>query len=158
MWKKCYPHQCHFIPSSFRLVLRGGLGQHQTERQREVEEKKEGENTLLCKSCASDVINNKPNLPLPDPSVPALEENEKIQEKQKDHVTDYYPPSPMYVVSYEGDASTLVNNLIPEATPKEKKDRNKTEESKTTEDRRDLIEITCKEDDLDLDWDSDYSY
>ena len=38
------------------------------------------------------------------------------------------------------------------------KDTDKTKESKTTEDRRDFIEITDEEDDLDSDWDSDYSY
>ena len=51
-----------------------------------------------------------------------------------------------------------MNNIIPKLTPKEKKDTDQTEDSKTTEDRRDLIEITDKEDNLDSDWHSDYSY
>ena len=51
-----------------------------------------------------------------------------------------------------------MNNLVPEPTPTEKKETDKTEESKATEDRRDLIEITDEEDDLVLDFDSDYSY
>ena len=62
------------------------------------------------------------------------------------------------MTSYEEDAPTVVNNLVPEPTPKEKKDTNKIEESKTTEDRREVIEMTDEEDDLESDWDSDYSY
>ena len=62
------------------------------------------------------------------------------------------------MASYEEDAPALVNNLVLEPTPKEKKDINKTEKSQTTEDKKDLIEITDKEDNLDFDWDSDYSY
>ena len=42
--------------------------------------------------------------------------------------------------------------------PKEQKDTNKIEGSKTTEDRGNLIEVTDVEDDLDLDWDSEYFY
>ena len=55
------------------------------------------------------------------------------------------------MTSYEEDTQTVVNNLVPEPTPKEKKDTNKMEESKNTEDRRHLIEITDKEDNLDPD-------
>ena len=52
-----------------------------------------------------------------------------------------------------------MNNLVPKPTPREKKDTDRTEEDKTAEDRRDLIEITDEdtgEDDLDLDWDYFY--
>ena len=48
------------------------------------------------------------------------------------------------MASYEEDAPNLVNNLVPEPTPKEKRDTNKMEESKTTADRRNLIEIKDK--------------
>ena len=73
-------------------------------------------------------------------------------------MTDYYTPSPKCVAIYEEDAPNLVHNLIPEPTPEEQKDTNKMEESRTTEDRRNLIEITDDGDDLDSDWDSEYSY
>ena len=62
------------------------------------------------------------------------------------------------MTSYEENAPTLVNNLVPKPTPKEKKDTNKMEESKTAGDRRDLIEIKDEEDELELDWDLDDSY
>ena len=54
-----------------------------------------------------------------------------------------------------------MNNLVPEPTPGERKDTDRTEENKTTEDKIDLIEITdgdIEEHDLDLDSDSDYFY
>ena len=50
------------------------------------------------------------------------------------------------MASYEEYAPALVNNLIPKPTPKEKKDTNTTEESRTAENRRDLIEIKDEED------------
>ena len=63
------------------------------------------------------------------------------------------------MASYEEeDAPTLVNNLIPRPTFDENKDTNKMEESKTEEDKRNRIEIKDKEDELESDWDSDYSY
>ena len=85
-----------------------------------------------------------------------LQKKGKEQEtrKNKDCVTDYYPPSPIQVI-YEEDTPTLVNNLVPEPAPKEKKDTNKTEKSKNPENRKDVIEITDDEDDLVSDWDSD---
>ena len=58
----------------------------------------------------------------------------------------------------EEDAPTLVNNLLPRSTSEENKDTNKMEESKTAEDKRNRIEIKDNEDELELDWDSDYSY
>ena len=58
----------------------------------------------------------------------------------------------------EEDTSTLVNYLIPRPTPKGEKDTNKTDESKTAEDRRNRIEIRDEEDELESDWDSDYYY
>ena len=75
--------------------------------------------------------------------MPVTEEKEenRRQEKDKDCVTHYFPPGPIYMASYEEDTPTLVNNLVPEPTPKEKKDTDKKEENKTTEDRGDLIEI-----------------
>ena len=45
------------------------------------------------------------------------------------------PPCPIYVESLEKDVQTLVNNLVPEPTPGEKKDTHSTEEEKTAEDR-----------------------
>ena len=61
------------------------------------------------------------------------------------------------MASLEEDAPVLVDNLVPELTPREK-DTDKKEGDKTTEDRKDLIKIIDKEDDLDLDWDLDNSY
>ena len=56
------------------------------------------------------------------------------------------------MASYEEDAPTLVNNLVSEPTPGEEKDMDRIEENKTTEDRRDLIVITDKKNDLDFDY------
>ena len=63
------------------------------------------------------------------------------------------------MASYEEDALTLVNNLVPEATPGEKTDTDRTEEDKMVEDRRDLGNITDEHigDDAD-DSDLDYLY
>ena len=62
-------------------------------------------------------------------------------------MTNYYPPGPIYVASYEKeDVPTLVNNLIPRPTSEE--NTNKMEESKTAEDKRNRIEIKYKEDEL----------
>ena len=131
-------------------------------RERENQEdhkKRTEENCRLHRSWAPDLLNNEPNLPLTNPPGPTPEERAKTQERQQDLVTNYYPSSPKYVASYEEeDALTIVNNLIPKPTPKEKKDTNKMEESKTAEDRRDLIEIKDEEDKLESDWDSDYLY
>ena len=71
-------------------------------------QKKEGKSAPLCKLCIPNSINTKPNSPLIDPLIPALEEKEenKREEEGKHHATDYYPPSPIYVASYEEDAST----------------------------------------------------
>ena len=88
--------------------------------------RKEEENTLLHKSCVPDLLSAKPNPPLTDLSVPAPEEKNKCQEKNKDCVTDYYCPSTIYVASYEDDAPALVKNLVPEPTLNEKKDTSKT--------------------------------
>ena len=62
------------------------------------------------------------------------------------------------MASHEEDAPTLVDNLVLKPTPREKKDTDRTEEDKTAEDRRDLIEITDKEENLDSDLDLDYFY
>ena len=38
----------------------------------------------------------------------------KDKKKQKDQVTNYYPPNPIYVATYKKEnTSTSVNNLIP---------------------------------------------
>ena len=125
----------------------------------EQERKKEEESALLCRSCAPDLLNDEPNLPLTNPPAPAPGEKEKTQEKQRDLVTNYYPPGPIYVASYEEeDAPTLVNNLIPRPTSEENKHINKMEEWQTAESKRNRIEITDKEDELESNWDSDYSY
>ena len=47
----------------------------------EERKKKEEESALLCRSCAPDLLNDKPNLPLTKPPAPSPEEKEKIQEK-----------------------------------------------------------------------------
>ena len=157
-----------FTPGTPRLVLREGLEWHKAgererldkiikEQQRKIAEerrkKREEENAQLC---LPNPINIKPDLPLTNPLVPALNEKEKNmrQEKDKDCVTN--TPSPIYMASHGEDAPTLVDNLVPKPVPREKKDTEKTEGDKTTEDKRDLIEITDEEDNLDLD--SDYSY
>ena len=51
-----------------------------------------------------------PHLPPIDPLIPTLEEKEekKREEEEKYHIADYYPPSLIYMVSYEEDATTLV--------------------------------------------------
>ena len=72
-------------------------------------------------------------------------------------MTDYYAPSPVYVACYEEDTPNLVDNLVPKPTPKERRDTSKTEENKTTADMRNLIEIRDKEDELESDWDSEWS-
>ena len=74
-------------------------------------------------------------------------------------MTNYYPPDPIYVASYEEeDAPTLVNILIPRPSSEENKDTNKMEERKNAEDKRNRIQIKDKEGELQSDWDSDYSY
>ena len=84
----------------------------------EERKRKEEESALLCRSCVPDLLNDEPILLLTNHPAPALEEKEKTQENQYDHMTDYYPPSPIYVASYEEEnAPTLVNNLIPKPTP-----------------------------------------
>ena len=60
--------------------------------------------------------------------IPTPEKEEKQREeegKKLDNVTDYYTPSPLYPPTYEEDAPTLVNNLVPEATPEEKTNKDK---------------------------------
>ena len=75
------------------------------------------ERTLSSRSCVPDLLGDEPNLPLTNPSAPALEERERPHEKQNDQVTDYYAPSPIYIAGYEEeDASNLVDNLIPKPT------------------------------------------
>ena len=102
----------------------------------------------------TDLFNDEPNLPLTNPPAPALEKKGKAQEKQKGCVTDYYPPSPIYVGSYEEENTpTLVNNLIPRPTLKERGDT-----SKTMADRRNQIVIRDKENKQESDWDSKDSY
>ena len=57
------------------------------------------------------MLGDKPNLPPTNP--PAPEDRMRPQEKQKDQVTDYYPPSLLYIASYEEeDTPNLVNNLV----------------------------------------------
>ena len=96
---------------------------------------REEENAPFCKLCIPNPINTKPNSPLFNPLFPDPEEEEenKREVEEKDCTTDYYPPSPIYVVSQEEDVPTLVNNLVPEPTPGEKKDTDRTEEDKTVE-------------------------
>ena len=101
----------------------------------EERKRKEEENATSCKSRASDLINSKPNSALshsPLVTAPAEKRENKRKEKVKDHVTHYYPPSPVYVASYEENAPTLANSLVPRPTPTPpKKATNKMKESKT---------------------------
>ena len=125
----------------------------------EEERKKEEESALLCRSCTPGLLDDESNLPLNNPPVPVPEEKEMMQEKQRDLVRSYYPPGPIYVASYEEeDGPTLVNNLIPKWTSEENEDTNKMEESNIVEDKRNGIETKVKEDELESDRDSDYSY
>ena len=55
--------------------------------------KKAEERALSCRSCVP-VLNDEPNLSLTNLPAPAPEKKEKTQEKQKDHVTNYYPLVP----------------------------------------------------------------
>ena len=99
----------------------------------EERKRKEKGNATLNKSNAPDLINSKTNAPIshsPLALVPAEKRENKRQEKGKDHVTDCYPPSPVYMANYEENASTLLNNLIPKPTPEAKKDTNKIEDNK----------------------------
>ena len=95
------------------------------EEQKKIAEKerkmKEEESALLCKSCASDLVLIQIQT-LTDHSVPNPEEKCKKQERNKDCATDYNPPSPIYMASYEEDTPTLVNKLVPESTPKEEEE------------------------------------
>ena len=62
----------------------------------EEEKRKEEEKATLCKSNAPDLINSKPNLPQShSPLVPgpAKKGENNRQEKGKEYVIDYYPPS-----------------------------------------------------------------
>ena len=62
---------------------------------------------------------------------------EEEEEKKSDPVKDYYPPSPVYTLSYEEDAPTLVNNLVPTSAPVTKeniKDKPKGEDNKEDKD------------------------
>ena len=147
------------IPSTFGLVIRWRLGWDHTEGEREVGQdceraterdsripKKEEENAPLCKLCIPNPINVKPNSPLIDPLIPIPE-----KEEEKDHVTDYSSPSPIFMAICEEDTPTLVNNLVPKAIPGEKTDPDRTEEDKLVGDRWDLGNITDEdiEDDAD---------
>ena len=114
---------------------------------------------MLNKLCIPNPINAKPNSALIDPLVPALEEKEekKREQEEKEHATGYYKQA-IYMASHEEDSPALVSNLVPEPTPEEKKDTDRTEEDKKAEDRN-LIEITNKDigdDDVDLDLDSHF--
>ena len=104
------------------------------------------------------LLNDEPHLLLINPPAPTPEKKEKTQEKQKDHVTDYHPLSPIYVTSYEEDAPNLVDNLKHRPTPKERRDTSKIEENKTAADIRNLIEIRDEEDKIESDWGSECSY
>ena len=78
--------------------------------------------------------------------------------REKNIMTNYYSPGPIYVASYEEDAPNLVDNLILTTALKEQRNSSKRGENKKNIDRRDLIEIKDDEDKLESDWDSDYSY
>ena len=156
-------HQYHFHPQCIQIGPQRKIGVEPDrkrerlskiirEQQKKIAEerrkKREEENVQLS---LPNPIKTKPNSPLINPLVPALEEN-KRKEEDKDHARDYYPSSPIYVASHEEDAPALVDNLVPELAPEEKKDTDK-KGDKTTEDRRDLIEITDEEGNLDSDLD-----
>ena len=57
-------------------------------------------------------------LPLFDPSLPTPEEEkQKTEDKESDSMIDYYPPSPVYTMSYEEDDPIIVNNLVLRSDP-----------------------------------------
>ena len=91
------------------------------------------------------------------------EEKEKeVEEKDSDPITDYYSlKNSIYTPSYEDNAATLVNNLLPDSTLEENKNEDKTEEEKLGEDKGDTGNNTSEdtgEDMDDDDSDSDYTY
>ena len=73
------------------------------------------------------------------------EKKKPSRSKNKQTVSDpkYYQPSPIYIPSYKEDVQTLVNNLVPEPTPKEEKDIDtsrwtKTKDKPAGEDKEDI--------------------
>ena len=81
---------------------------------KEERKKKKEESGLLCRSYIPDLLNDEPNVPLTKSLGPGPEEKEKTQEKQRDLVTNYYPPGLIHVASYEEeDTPTVVKNVIP---------------------------------------------
>ena len=59
------------------------------------EERKRNEKRALSnRACVPGLLNDEPNLPFTNPPAQAPEKKGKTQDKQKDHVTDYYPPVP----------------------------------------------------------------
>ena len=102
-----------------------GMSKIIREQQRKIAEerrkRKEEENATLHKSSTPDLINSKPNPSLShSPSVPALVEKRenKRQEKDKECVTNYYLPSPIYIPSYGEYTPILVDNLNTRANPR----------------------------------------
>ena len=63
------------------------------------------------------------------------EKEEKAKQKHEHEKTvldpNHYQPSPIYIPSYEEDAPTLVNNLVPEPTSKEEKNSVTSRKTKT---------------------------
>ena len=105
----------------------------------------------------------KPNSPLFDPLIPTPEKEEKQREeegKELDQTRSHnrlIPPSPLYIASYKEEVPTLVNNLVPEATPEEKMNTDRTEEHKMAENRGDS-ENNTDEDIGEDNSDSDFIY
>ena len=118
------PHTCAaLIHGTLRLVLRGGLGWHQTVGERiskiirkkkwkiaeEDRKKKEEERALSSRSCAPDLLNDEPNVSLTNPPTPAQKERKDTRETKRT-CDRLLPPKPIYVDSYEEHTPNLVNN------------------------------------------------
>ena len=132
------------LTSRFWLVRRG-LGWRHRKRKEKRKTKKEEK-----------ILNYYPPGPIYDPHsveviLPHLTPQQKIELDP-----NYYPWN--YIPELE-DALTLVNILIPGPTPERRRNRiQNVKEDKIVEDRRIVVEVRDKEDDLNYYSNSDYTY
>ena len=135
MWIICHPTaSAALIPGTLRLVLRGGLGWHQTKGERENQSnhkkgkqencwrgEKEEERALSSRTYVPYLLNDEANLPLTNPPVSASEKKEKNLRETKRSCDRLLTPSPICMASYEEDTPNLVDTLIPRPTLKERR-------------------------------------
>ena len=116
--------------------------------------KREEENAQLCKLCIPNPINTKPNSPLIDLLVPALEEKEENkQERKKECTTDYYPQAP-YMWPVMKKMLKLSEQFSTRTNPRRKDRQRQDRRGQDSRRQKDLTEITDKdmgEDNLDSD-------